>query len=140
MKLTAHKVKDLDAVALRIKEFLLKTETKIVVLEGEMGAGKTTLINLLLSLFDVEDHTSSPTFSIVNEYFSVNYGTIYHFDFYRIEDETEALDIGVEELFDDDAYCFIEWPDKVSNLLPDKIVRIDIKLQGTTRQFEVSEP
>ena len=140
MVLQADKIEDLDFVASKIKQFLLDNGCKFVIFNGEMGAGKTTLIKCLLKLYEVEDHTSSPTFSIVNEYFSVNYGSIYHFDFYRIEDEIEALDIGVEEIFEDNAYCFIEWPERIKNLLPEKIVRIDIKITGTTRQFEVSEP
>lgn len=139
MTLSADKVEDLEVVALEIIEFLKRVQNKFVILNGEMGAGKTTLVNNILKLMSVEDHTSSPTFSIINEYFSVNYGTIYHFDFYRIDDESEALDIGVEEIFEEDAYCFIEWPERIKNLLPDKIVRINIHLEGTTRQFEVSE-
>jgi tRNA threonylcarbamoyladenosine biosynthesis protein TsaE len=77
-------------------------QRKIVAFYGEMGAGKTTFIKGLLEYMSIEDHASSPTFSIVNEYFSSNYGKVYHFDFYRILSEREALDIGVEEFFDDD--------------------------------------
>ena len=93
---------------------------------GEMGAGKTTFIRALLEVMKVDDHVSSPTFSIINEYFSVPFGTIYHFDFYRIELETEALDIGVEELFESNAYCFVEWPEKIHNLLHESFVKVKV--------------
>lgn len=139
MKLTAETVENIEDVAFSLCSYLKDVKIKFVIFSGEMGVGKTTLINSVLKHMDVQDHTSSPTFSIVNEYFSVNYGSIYHFDFYRIKDDNEALDIGVEEIFEEDAYCFIEWPERIQNLLPDKIVRVNIQLEGTTRQFEVSE-
>ena len=92
-----------------------------------MGAGKTTFITGLMEYMGVVDHVSSPTFSIVNEYHSDDYGNIYHFDFYRLEDEDEALNIGIEEIFDENAWCFMEWPEKIDNLLPENTVSVYIK-------------
>ena len=104
---------------------------------GEMGVGKTTLIKSLSLHLGVTDVVRSPTFSIVNEY-PINEGDkIYHFDFYRIEDEQEAFDIGYEEYFFSNAYCFIEWPEKITNLIKEDIVRIKMSLEGTTRRIEV---
>ena len=104
---------------------------------GEMGVGKTTLIKSLSLHLGVTDVVSSPTFSIVNEY-PINEGDkIYHFDFYRIKDEQEAFDIGYEEYFFSNAYCFIEWPEKIINLIKEDIVRIKMSLEGTTRRIEV---
>jgi len=100
---------------------------KIIAFQGEMGAGKTTFIQGLLAYMSIEDHVSSPTFSIVNEYYSKVYGKVYHFDFYRLNNETEALDIGVDEIFDENAYCFMEWPDKIANLLPENSVFVSIE-------------
>lgn len=100
---------------------------KIIAFQGEMGAGKTTFIQGLLAYMSIEDHVSSPTFSIVNEYYSEVYGKVYHFDFYRLNNETEALDIGVDEIFDENAYCFMEWPDKIANLLPENSVFVSIE-------------
>ena len=85
--------------------------------EGHMGAGKTTLIKALCQHLGVRTHVQSPTFSLVNEYES-DKEVIYHFDFYRIKDETEALDMGVEEYFDSGSFCFVEWPGKIESLWP----------------------
>lgn len=112
-------------------------DRKMVAFHGQMGAGKTTFINGLLSEMAIEDHASSPTFSIVNEYFSSAYGKVYHFDFYRIEDEIEALDIGVEEIFEEDAWCFIEWPEKIDNLIPQNCVSVHIELDKDVRIIHI---
>lgn len=100
-------------------------QERIFLFYGHMGAGKTTLINELCLLLGVTDHTSSPTFSIVNEYEAAK-GQIYHFDFYRLKDEMEALDMGYEEYFYSGHYCFVEWPEKISSLLPLHYVKISI--------------
>lgn len=99
-----------------------------------MGAGKTTFINALCEALDVQDHTSSPTFSIVNEYASTH-GPLYHFDFYRLKNETEAFDMGYEEYFYSGNYCFVEWPEKIANLLPPSYVKI--KLEVTENQNRI---
>ena len=106
-------------------------------LYGPMGAGKTTFIKYLCEQLGVKDSTSSPTFSIVNEYDSDN-GLIYHFDFYRIKDEQEAFDFGYEEYFYSGAYCFIEWPEKIPNLLPEEAKEIQISIvDPDTRKISI---
>ncbi|MGN8067839.1 tRNA (adenosine(37)-N6)-threonylcarbamoyltransferase complex ATPase subunit type 1 TsaE [Mucilaginibacter sp. 22184] len=99
---------------------------RIFLFYGDMGAGKTTLIKSLCSFLGTEDTVTSPTFAIVNEYQRPE-DKIYHFDFYRLKDQTEALDMGYEEYFYAGAYCFIEWPEKIPDLLPDHYTRISIK-------------
>ncbi|MEQ8927631.1 MAG: tRNA (adenosine(37)-N6)-threonylcarbamoyltransferase complex ATPase subunit type 1 TsaE [Fulvivirga sp.] len=108
---------ELKSVASQIIEFA--GEIKFWIFEGQMGAGKTTLIKVLCAQLGVGDRVTSPTYSIVNEYLTGNNGTIYHFDFYRINDEEEAMDIGTEEYFESGNYCFIEWSSKIPNLLPE---------------------
>jgi len=103
---------------------------------GEMGVGKTTLIKALSLQLGVTDLVSSPTFSIVNEYKANENTKIYHFDFYRIKDEEEVFDIGYEEYFFSNAYCFIEWPEKIPNLIQD-MVHINMSIAGNTRRIEV---
>ncbi|WP_046756787.1 tRNA (adenosine(37)-N6)-threonylcarbamoyltransferase complex ATPase subunit type 1 TsaE [Kordia jejudonensis] len=105
---------------------LAKSEHKIIAFHGEMGVGKTTLIKILAKQLGVNELTNSPTFSIVNEYRTQN-DIIYHFDCYRIEDEVEAYDIGIEDYLYSDAWCFIEWPERIENLLPNDITQIHIK-------------
>ena len=95
--------------------------------DAEMGRGKTTFINALYKVLNVEDETSSPTYSLVNEYASPK-GTIFHMDLYRINDVEEALDAGIEEYFYSNSYCFIEWPSKIEELLPSEVVKVFINL------------
>jgi tRNA threonylcarbamoyladenosine biosynthesis protein TsaE len=101
---------------------------KILLFYGEMGAGKTTFIKAFCAALGVEDTVSSPTFSIVNEYQSTK-GIIYHFDFYRLKNQTEALDLGLEEYLDSGNYCLIEWPEKIPDLLPENYVHISLKVR-----------
>jgi len=93
-----------------------------------MGVGKTTLIKELIKQLGSLDNVSSPTFSLVNEYDSRKGEKIYHFDFYRIKSEEEALDMGIEDYLYSDIWCFIEWPEKVKNLLPLNAVEIHLTL------------
>lgn len=104
---------------------------------GEMGVGKTALIKSLSLQLGVSDVVSSPTFSIVNEYLINESNKIYHFDFFRIEDEQEAYDMGYEEYFFSNAYCFIEWPEKITNLIEEDMVSIKMSIEGTVRKIEV---
>ncbi len=95
---------------------------------AEMGAGKTTLIKQICHELQVVHEMSSPTFSIVNEYESTKNGAVYHFDFYRLKDLEEAVNIGVEEYFDSGNFCFVEWPELVEPVLPEEYLKINIKL------------
>ena len=96
---------------------------KIIALYGEMGAGKTTLITTLCKIADVRDTVNSPTFSIINEYKS-KYGTIFHMDWYRLKDENEAREAGVEEAIYSNCICFVEWPERALQLLPNNTLNI----------------
>lgn len=102
-------------------------EHRLVALVGEMGAGKTTFVKTICDYLGVEDAVSSPTFSIVNEYTTAQGDTLYHFDFYRINEEQEALDFGVEEYWESGAFCFMEWPQKVESILPDDVLEVKIE-------------
>lgn len=110
-----------------VSELIIKNlqGRKICILEGEMGAGKTTLIKALCDRLGVDDTVSSPTFSIVNEY-NAKGNPVYHFDFYRVKSLEEALNVGVEEYFYSNKYCFIEWPDIILDLLPADYLMIHI--------------
>ena len=106
----------LDEIA---KLIIAKSKHKTILFNGEMGAGKTTLIKSICNFLGVEDHVSSPTFSLVNEY-EGHKDIIYHFDFYRINDEVEAYAIGFEEYEYNGDFLFIEWSEKIPNLIPDE--------------------
>lgn len=108
------------------RKLITHTNHKILLFNAEMGMGKTTLITEICKQLGVEDAISSPTYSLVNEY-EGDHGLIYHFDFYRIQDEEEAYQIGFEEYLERDAWIFIEWPDKVKNLLPLEVQKIEIE-------------
>ena len=104
---------------------------------ADMGVGKTTLIKELSLQLDVVDVVSSPTFSIVNEYQTENKSRVYHFDFYRLEEEQEAYDMGYEEYFFSDDYCFIEWPEKIPSLIGEDMVIVKMHIEETKRVIEV---
>ena len=107
---------------------------------GNMGAGKTTLIKEICSILGVTDNVCSPTFSIVNEYINGEGSSIYHFDFYRINKEEEAYDFGYEDYFYSGELCFVEWPEKIENLLPEDAVTVSITEQPDgTREVVVGE-
>jgi len=126
MEIDAVSIGQLPNAAKQLIEFA--GEDKILLFYGEMGAGKTTLIKAFCVAIGVEDAVSSPTFSIVNEYHCPD-GIIYHFDFYRLKTQTEALDLGLEEYLYSGDYCLIEWPEKIPDLLPEKYLKISIEAQ-----------
>ncbi|HEX8514760.1 MAG TPA: tRNA (adenosine(37)-N6)-threonylcarbamoyltransferase complex ATPase subunit type 1 TsaE [Bacteroidia bacterium] len=109
---------------------------RVVAFYGEMGAGKTTLVKAICEELGVKSNISSPTYSIVNEYMSAKGIKIYHFDFYRIKNVDEAYDLGYEEYFYSKAYCFIEWPEKISELLPLEYEKVTITRDGEKRVIE----
>lgn len=100
---------------------------KIFLFYGDMGAGKTTFIKSICECLGMPGPITSPTFSIINEYGDYH-NKVYHFDFYRLKNETEALDMGYEEYFYSGHYCFIEWPERIAGLLPVHYIRIDIQV------------
>ena len=105
-------------------------DKKVVAFKGEMGVGKTTLIKELCKKLGVAELTQSPTFSVVNEYLSTNNQRIYHFDFYRIENEEEAYDLGYEDYFYSGDFCFIEWPERIPGILPEDMVLVYLELDA----------
>jgi tRNA threonylcarbamoyladenosine biosynthesis protein TsaE len=125
MELLINSLDELDATAASILSFA--PNNRIFLFYGDMGAGKTTLIKSLCKALGVTDNISSPTFAIVNEYRAVN-NTIYHFDFYRLKTETEAMDMGFEEYLYSGNYCFIEWPEKIPELLPENYISTNIQV------------
>jgi tRNA threonylcarbamoyladenosine biosynthesis protein TsaE len=123
---------DINSIEEVAKSILEKAKSKTILFYGKMGVGKTTLINELVKQLGGLMDTSSPTFSIVNEY-EIKDDIVYHFDFYRIEDEYEALDLGIEEYFYSNRWVFIEWPEKIDVLLPENvgILRLKLNENGT---------
>ena len=108
---------------------------KIFLFYGNMGAGKTTFIKSLCQELGVADEVTSPTFSIVNEYAGTD-ANVYHFDFYRLKDQNEALDMGYEEYFYSGDYCLIEWPEKIPDLVPPHYISVTIQVTDQqTRHF-----
>lgn len=131
-----YTLKEISKIA---KEIIATVGSKTLLFNGEMGVGKTTLIKEVVKQLGVDEVTSSPTFSLVNEYRTKEGKTIYHFDFYRINSEEEVYDIGIEDYFDSDAWCFIEWGEKVENLLPLDIVNINIvAINDSERTIEIN--
>ena len=109
----------------------------VVLLRGEMGAGKTTLISRIAAYLGAEDTVTSPTFALVNQY-EGSECRIYHFDFYRIEEIEEVFDLGYEEYFYSGDLCFVEWPEKIEPLLPDDAMTVRITVgEDEHRIFEI---
>ena len=118
------------------KLIIFAKNEKIWLLNGEMGAGKTTLAKAICKQLNVTDNITSPTFSIVNEYQTLEKETIYHFDFYRINHEVEALDIGADEYFYSNNLCLIEWSSKIKSLIPQNHLNIEIiNISSTERKI-----
>jgi tRNA threonylcarbamoyladenosine biosynthesis protein TsaE len=110
------------------QQIIDQNPNKVILFNGEMGVGKTTLIKQLCKTLGVNDATSSPTFSLVNEYQTSDNQIVYHFDFYRLNKETEALDMGVDDYLYSGNWCFIEWSEKIASLIPQQHTVITIEL------------
>src|SRR5690606_33757254 len=123
MSLT-YELSEIDSIAMQL---LSQVKSKTLLFYGDMGVGKTTLIRALVKALGASDLVSSPTFSLVNEY-QTDEGSIFHFDFYRIENEMEALDMGIEDYLNIDTWKFIEWPQKIENLLDNTNQKLSISV------------
>jgi tRNA threonylcarbamoyladenosine biosynthesis protein TsaE len=132
MNLPVKSIDELKDAAKRLLEF--GDKEKIFLFYGDMGAGKTTLIKSLCECIGVGESVTSPTFSIVNEYEGEK-TRIFHFDFYRLKNQSEALDMGYEEYFYSGNYCFIEWPEKIPDLLPPHYIRINIEVLDSNERL-----
>ena len=130
MQTFSYSLDRIDEVAQQLLQ--VAGEQKVWVFRGQMGAGKTTLIKAIAQALQVVDSVSSPTFGIVNEYQTHSHGLVFHFDFYRLEDPLEALDIGIEEYFYSGNYCLLEWAEKIGQFLPDHFFLIDLAIASET--------
>lgn len=134
--ITINSLSDLPKVANLVLESL--NGRNVVAFFAPMGAGKTTLISTLMETLGSEDIVTSPTFALVNQYYTAEREPVYHFDFYRINSIGEAFDMGYEEYFYSGDLCLVEWPEKVEQLLPEDtmVVKIEI-LDENTRRFTI---
>lgn len=121
----AEGLSDLPKIAQNLVESL--GDNKLIAFYGEMGAGKTTFIKSICEFLQVEGVVNSPTFSIINQYETLKGDIVFHFDFYRLESNQEALDIGIFDYWDSGNLCLMEWPEKVEKLLPEDCVYLEIK-------------
>ncbi len=138
MEFIANSLDDLKEISSEI--ILRSSSARLFAFYGEMGAGKTTLILNLLKVVGVSEGGSSPTYSIVNEYASENNGPVFHFDFYRIESIEEVYDIGYEDYLYSGSYCFMEWPERITELLPDDVVKVFIEEHENFRKIRMELP
>jgi tRNA threonylcarbamoyladenosine biosynthesis protein TsaE len=130
-----YSLENLSEVA---SELISSVGNRNLLFYGQMGVGKTTLIKEICQQLGVLDPISSPTFSLVNEYQTSKNKKVFHFDFYRIEAEEEAFDLGIEEYFDTGAWCLVEWPENIENLLPIVAVQIHLTiLEGEQRNIQL---
>ena len=120
---------EIEAVAQKVIE---ANPEKVILFNGEMGAGKTTFIKALCKELGVKNPTSSPTFSLVNEYQIDNNQLVYHFDVYRLKNQNEALDMGIDDYLYSGNWCFIEWSEKIPDLIPEKhsVITISVLNNG----------
>jgi tRNA threonylcarbamoyladenosine biosynthesis protein TsaE len=124
---------ELSAIAEQVLD--AADEKKVIAFYGEMGAGKTTLIKVICDKLGIKETVSSPTFSLVNEYYTATGEKVYHFDFYRINNISEVYDMGYEDYFYSGHYCLVEWPEKIKELLPDETFIVNISTKDGKREF-----
>lgn len=134
------KIKNLESIHETAKEFIAAMgDKKVFLFYGSMGAGKTTFIRAICEELGVRESINSPTFAIVNEYKAGDGNPIFHFDFYRINKEEEAFDFGYEDYFYSGNLCFVEWPEKIINLLPEDAAVVNIQeLESGEREVSIS--
>lgn len=125
----------LDEINSVAQQILAQNPKKVILFNGSMGVGKTTLIKSLAKNLGIDDATSSPTFSLVNEYLISPNQYLYHFDVYRLKNETEALDMGIEDYLYSGNWCFIEWAENIPNLIPEEHSVISIELLADGKRF-----
>ena len=132
-----YNIQEINSVA---KKILLQVDSKVLAFKGEMGAGKTTLIKALVEELGGVDAGSSPTFGLVNEYHRADGELLaYHFDFYRIDDLSEVLDLGFEDYLARDCWIFMEWPEKIDHLIPDNTQNLELRILGPEdRSLEIN--
>lgn len=122
-------IEGIHSAALKIIEF--GRFDKIWIFKGELGAGKTTVIKEIAEILGIKDRVNSPTFSLVNEYKSAEGEIFYHFDFYRIEEPEEVLEIGLDEYLDSGRLCWIEWAEKIAEFIPSDFMHVQIDVDGS---------
>jgi tRNA threonylcarbamoyladenosine biosynthesis protein TsaE len=127
---------ELDTAALQLIEFF--KNDRVVLLDAEMGCGKTTLIKALCRALGSTDHFSSPTYALVNEY-RFPAGKIFHFDLYRVKSSAELFDIGIEEYLDSDAFCFVEWPERLIEIIDTDYVVVRIQKDENIRYIRATK-
>lgn len=121
-----YQLTELDALSRELIQEL--EDLSVCLLEGEMGSGKTTLVKAIGKQLEIAETIASPTYPIINEY-KTNLGKlVYHFDFYRIKNESEAYDIGVNEYFESGNLCLVEWPEKIPSLIPEHYLKIKLEI------------
>lgn len=134
--ITIHYTDELPMVAEQVIDAL--DGRSVVALFGPMGAGKTTLVSAIMEHLGSADTVTSPTFALVNQYYTADNQPVYHFDFYRINSLAEAFDMGYEEYFYSGDLCLVEWPEKIEGLLPDDVMVVRIEpLDETSRRFTI---
>ena len=132
-----YSLETLPILVERLHEML--KETKVLDLHGEMGAGKTTLVIELLKTMGVQDPEGSPTYSLINEYLLENGSKIYHIDAFRINSTEEAYELGLDELFEENAFFFVEWAEKIINFLPERRITLTISTNASlTRTYSIT--
>ena len=125
-----YQINSLEKLVEFVEQFLPFLEkNKLFLLHGEMGVGKTTFVQNLLTRMGISELNGSPTYSLINSYDSPQYGNIHHLDLYRLKNSEEAYDIGLEDILDDNSYCFIEWPEKVIDMLPENYCSLYFSLK-----------
>ncbi len=135
------KITSLDRIEEAAAEFAKEFEKhRVIAFHGKMGAGKTTFIKALCNHLKVVDNVTSPTFALINEYRTESEDVVFHFDFYRIENIEEAMDLGYEDYFYSNNLCFIEWPEKVESLMPETYLKAEIvEVEDGSREVLITE-